>query len=62
MSDEDTSSGSKHINPTVLYVAGGVGGLAVVEALGFVVYKKRKSIAGGIAGIVSKLHRGGDVE
>lgn len=59
---EDTSSKSRHINPTVLYVAGGVGGLAVVEALGFVVYKKRKSIAGGIAGIVNKLHKGGDVE
>ena len=62
VSDEDTSSKSKHINPTVLYVAGGGCGLAVGEALGFVVYKKRKSIAGGIAGIVSKLHRDGDAE
>ena len=58
---EDTSSkGSK--GRVALYIAGGVGGLAVVEALGFVVYKKRRSIAGGIAGLASKFRRGGDAE
>lgn len=59
---EDTSSKSGGTGKAALYIAGGVGGLAVVEALGFVVYKKRRSIAGGIAGIASKFRRGGDAE
>ena len=59
---EDTSSKSGGTGKVALYIAGGVGGLAVVEALGFVVYKKRRSIASGIAGIVSKVRKGGDAE
>lgn len=59
---EEASSKSDGKGRVALYIAGGVGGLAVVEALGFVVYKKRRSIAGGIAGIVSKLRKGGDAE
>lgn len=58
---EGTSSKSG-TGRVALYIAGGVGGLAVVEALGFVVYKKRRSIAGGIAGLASKFRRGGDEE
>ena len=58
---EDTSSKGS-TGRVALYIAGGVGGLAVVEALGFVVYKKRRSIAGGIAGLASKFRRGGDEE
>lgn len=58
---EDTSSKDGK-GKVALYIAGGVGGLAVVEALGFVVYKKRRSIAGGIAGIASKFRKGGDAE
>lgn len=58
---EDTSS-KGGTGRVALYIAGGVGGLAVVEALGFVVYKKRRSIAGGIAGLASKFRRGGDEE
>ena len=56
---EDTSSKGS-TGRVALYIAGGVGGLAVVEALGFVIYKKRRSIAGSIAGIASKFRRGGD--
>ena len=59
---EEASSKSDGKGRMALYIAGGVGGLAVVEALGFVVYKKRRSIAGGIAGIVSRLRKGGDAE
>ena len=58
---EDTSSKGS-TGRVALYIAGGVGGLAVVEALGFVIYKKRRSIAGGIAGIASKFRKGGDEE
>ena len=58
---EDTSS-KGGTGRVALYIAGGVGGLAVVEALGFVVYKKRRSIAGGIAGLASKFRRGRDEE
>ena len=58
---EDTSSKKGGDTGRVaLYIAGGVGGLAVVEALGFVIYKKRRSIAGGIAGIAGKFRRGGE--
>lgn len=59
---EEDSSKSDSKGRVALYIAGGVGGLAVVEALGFVVYKKRRSIAGGITGIVNKFRKGGDAE
>ena len=59
---EENSSKSDSKGRVVLYIAGGVGGLAIVEVLGFVVYRKRKSIAGGITGIVNKFRKGGDAE
>ena len=61
-SDGEATSSKSGTGKIALYIAGGVGGLAVVEALGFVIYKKRRSIAGGIAGIASKFRRGGDEE
>lgn len=60
--DGGAASSKGSTGKVALYIAGGVGGLAVVEALGFVVYKKRRSIAGGIASIASKFRRGGDAE
>lgn len=60
--EESTSSKSDGNGHIALYIASGVGGLAIVEALGLMVCKKRRSIAGGVAGIVNKIRKGGDAE
>ena len=62
VSDEGDRSKADGIRSVALPVAGGAAGLVAVEVLGFVLYKKRRSIAGGVAGIVNKIRKGGDTE
>lgn len=58
MSDEGDRSKADGIRSVALPVAGGAAGLVAVEALGFVLYKKRR----GIAGLLKKVMKGGKAE
>lgn len=58
VSDEGDRSKADGIRSVALLVAGGAAGLVAVEALGFVLYKKRR----GIAGLLKKVMKGGKAE
>ena len=58
VSDEGDRSKADGIRSVALPVAGGAAGLVAVEALGFVLYKKRR----GIAGLLKKVMKGGKAE
>lgn len=58
VSDEEDRSKADGIRSVALPVAGGAAGLVAVEALGFVLYKKRC----GIAGLLKKVMKGGKAE
>lgn len=58
VSDEGDRSKADGIRSMALPVAGGAAGLVAVEALGFVLYKKRR----GIAGLLKKVMKGGKAE
>ena len=57
-SDEGNRSKADGIRSVALPVAGGAAGLVAVEVLGFVLYKKRR----GIAGLLKKVMKGGKAE
>ena len=57
-SEKTSDKSNKGIHPGVLYVAGGVGGLVIIEALGFAIYKNRNNIAG----VVKKIRKSKDME
>lgn len=58
VSDEGDRSKADGIRSVALPVAGGAAGLVAVEALGFVLYKKHR----GIAGLLKKVMKGGKAE
>lgn len=58
VSDEGDRSKADGIRSVALPVAGGAAGLVAVEALGFILYKKRR----GIAGLLKKVMKGGKAE
>lgn len=58
VSDEGDRSKADGIRSVALPVAGGAAGLVAVEALGFVLYKKRR----GIVGLLKKVMKGGKAE
>lgn len=58
VSDEENRSKADGIRSVALPVAGGAAGLVAVEALGFVLYKKSR----GIAGLLKKVMKGGKAE
>ena len=58
VSDEGDRSKADGIRSVALPVAGGAAGLVAVEVLGFVLYKKRR----GIAGLLKKVMKGGKAE